>query len=183
MTNQFTTKRINHVAIVVDDIDKALWFWRDGLGLKVTHVEEVPDQDSIVAFLPTGQSEIELVKPTTDDSGIARFVNKRGPGVHHICLEVDDIEACLEHLSSHGVELINPVPILGTGGKRISFIHPKSAHGVLVELYELTTQEDEIRLARGRDFAQRAVSQGQQIAAELRSFLQSFRENDQPSEN
>ena len=130
--------KINHIAIVVDDIDAALGFWRDSLGLKLSHIEEVPDQESIVAFLPAGNSEIELVKPTSADSGVARFLEKRGPGIHHICLEVDDIEASLEKLKGDGVQLINESPLIGTGGKKIAFIHPKSTHGVLVELYELT---------------------------------------------
>ncbi|MGD8822228.1 MAG: VOC family protein, partial [Anaerolineales bacterium] len=91
-------RRINHVAIVVEDIDAALKFWSDGLGLDVAHVEDVPDQESVVAFLPTGQSEVELVKPTSEDSGIARFLKRRGPGMHHICFEVDDIDSCIAHL-------------------------------------------------------------------------------------
>ncbi len=86
-----SVKRINHIAIIVDEIEEALHFWRDALGLKVARVEEVPDQDSIVAFLPVGDMEIELVKPTSDEGGIARYLKKRGPGVHHICFEVDDI--------------------------------------------------------------------------------------------
>jgi len=131
-------KQINHVAIVVDDIDSALNFWRDGLGLEMTHVEVLEEQNVRVAFLPIGESEIELVEPTTDDTGVARFLNKNGPGMHHICLEVDDITASLEHLRTQGIRLINDEPIVGAGGKRVAFIHPENTQGVLVELYEPT---------------------------------------------
>jgi methylmalonyl-CoA/ethylmalonyl-CoA epimerase len=151
--------RIDHVAIVVDDIPAALGFWRDGLGLEVTHVEDVPDQESVVAFLPTGDSEVELVKPSTAGSGVARFLERRGPGIHHICFEVADLESCLARLADHGVHLINRQPVVGTGGKRIAFIHPESTHGVLVELYELTQEEPEIRLARARTLADRSPAQ------------------------
>jgi methylmalonyl-CoA/ethylmalonyl-CoA epimerase len=130
-------KRIDHIAIVVEDIDSALAFWRDALGLDLEHVEEVTEQQSIVAFLPAGESEVELVKPTTDDSGVARYLSKRGPGIHHICFEVEDIESALVDLKSKGVRLINETPAIGAGGKMIAFIHPESTNGVLVELYEL----------------------------------------------
>jgi len=133
-----SVKRINHIAILVEEIDEALHFWRDALGLKVTRVEEVPGQDAVVAFLPVGDMEIELVKSTSDESGVARYLKKRGPGIHHICFEVDDIEASLESLKASGVRLINNEPIMGTNGKRIAFVHPESTHGVLVELYELS---------------------------------------------
>jgi methylmalonyl-CoA/ethylmalonyl-CoA epimerase len=130
-------KRIDHIAIVVEDIDTSLKFWRDALGLDLEHIEEVPEQKSIVAFLPTGESEVELVEPTTDDSGIARYLSKRGPGIHHICFEVEEIEAALGELKGKGVRLINETPTIGAGGKKIAFIHPESTNGVLVELYEL----------------------------------------------
>ncbi|MBE9479168.1 MAG: methylmalonyl-CoA epimerase [Chloroflexi bacterium] len=135
-----SVKHINHIAIVVDEIEDALQFWRDALGLKVARVEEVPDQDSVVAFLPVGNMEIELVKPTSDESGIAHYLKKRGPGIHHICFEVDDIDALLESLKASGVRLINSEPATGTSGKRFAFIHPESTHGVLVELYELSPE-------------------------------------------
>src|SRR3990172_4920576 len=144
-----TVQRINHVAIVVDDIDSALGFWRDGLGLEVTHVEDVPSQESIVAFLPTGDSEVELVKPTSPDGSVARFLSRRGPGIHHICFEVDDLLGFLDRLQELGVRLVNTEPVVGTGGKLIAFIHPESTQGVLVELYQLTRNEPEIRLISG----------------------------------
>lgn len=130
-------KRIDHIAIVVEDIEAALGFWRDTLGLELDHVEDVAEQKSIVAFLLTGGSEVELVKPTTDDSGVARYLQKRGPGMHHICFEVEDIEAALAQMKEKGVRLINETPLIGSGGKKIAFVHPESTHGVLVELYEL----------------------------------------------
>ncbi len=167
--------RIDHVAIVVDDIEHALHFWRDALGLDVAHVEDVAGQDAIVAFLPMGDSEIELVKPTSNQTGLARFVDRRGPGIHHICFEVDDIEASLEKLALHGIRLIDREPIIGSGGKRIAFIHPESTHGVLVELYEPTELEPAIRLARARELADRAMVQGQAVAAGILAFLRGLR--------
>ena len=131
-----TVKRIDHIAVVVDDIEGALNFWRDALGMDMTHMEEVAEQQSIVAFLPTGGSELELVKPTTDTSGVAKYLAKRGPGMHHICVEVDDIHATLAQLKAKGIKLINETPTLGAGGKQIAFVHPGSTSGVLVELYQ-----------------------------------------------
>lgn len=130
-------KRINHIAIVVDDIGAALGFWRDALGLELAHVEEVPEQQAAVAFLPVGESNVELVQPTTDTSGMARFLAKRGPGLHHLCVEVDDLEQTLARLKTKGIRLIDEAPRLGSDGKKLAFIHPESTHGVLLELYEL----------------------------------------------
>jgi methylmalonyl-CoA/ethylmalonyl-CoA epimerase len=130
-------KRLNHIAILVDDLDSALLFWKDTLGLKAERVQEIPDQEARVAFLPTHEGKIELVEPTTHDSGVARYLNKRGPGMHHICFEVDDIHEMLNQLKSKGVRLINESPQIDSSGKKFAFIHPQSTHGVLVELYEL----------------------------------------------
>lgn len=129
--------RIDHVAVLVDDMDKSLAFWRDGLGMSASHLEDVPAEKSVIAFLPAGGSEVELVKPTSDDSGLARYLEKKGPGMHHICLEVDDIAGMLAQLKEAGIQLINETPLNGAGGKRYAFVHPKSANGVMVELYEL----------------------------------------------
>jgi methylmalonyl-CoA/ethylmalonyl-CoA epimerase len=159
----------------VDDIDQALKFWRDGLGLEVSHVEDVPDQGAVVAFLTIGDQEVELVKPTEDDSGLSRYLERRGPGMHHIALEVVDIQQCIDHLRAVGVQLINEEPVVGTGGKLIAFIHPESTHGVLIELYELTQEEPEIRLARARGLADRALAQGQIMAAGVLGFLRQLR--------
>lgn len=133
-------KGIDHIAIVVDDIESALGFWRDVLGLELDHVEEVPEQKSLVAFLPVDGSKIELVEPTSDDSGVARYLKKHGPGMHHICLQVEALESTLAELKAKGVHLINETPLEGSGGKRLAFIHPKSTQGVLVELYELNQE-------------------------------------------
>jgi len=130
-------RRINHVAIVVNDIESALRVYQDALGLKPSRVETVPEQDVRIAFLPTGDSEIELLEPINPNSGVAKFLAKRGEGMHHICLEVDDLEATLADLQARGVALIDRVPRHGAHG-RIAFIHPQGAHGVLIELLERT---------------------------------------------
>jgi methylmalonyl-CoA/ethylmalonyl-CoA epimerase len=130
-------KQINHVAVVVDDMDKALSFWRDALCLDLHEVRDVPAEKSQVAFLPLAGSEVELVQPTSDDSGIARYLAKRGAGMHHICLEVDDIEGMLAQLQAKGVRLINEEPRTAADGKKYAFIHPESTSGVLVELYQI----------------------------------------------
>lgn len=129
--------KINHVAIVVPDIESSLSFWRDALGLELHHVEDVPSQKSQVAFLPLGESEVELVRPTTDDSGVAKFLADRGAGMHHLCFEVDDIDGMLADLKAKGIRLINETATQ-LEGRKVAFVHPKSANGVLVELYQLT---------------------------------------------
>jgi len=130
-------KRIDHIAIVVDDLDKSLGFWRDALGMDLHGVQDVPAEMAQIAFLPTGGSEIELVRPTMGDSGLAKYLEKRGPGMHHVCLEVDDIAGMLALLKEKGIQLINEQPRQSADGKKYAFIHPKSTNGVLVELYEL----------------------------------------------
>ena len=130
-------KRINHVAIVVEDMDESLTFWRDALGIELREVRDVPAEKSQVAFLPLDGSEVELVKPTSDDSGIAKYLAKRGEGLHHLCLEVDDIEGMLAQLKTKGIRLINEEPRKASDGKRYAFVHPESTSGVLVELYQL----------------------------------------------
>lgn len=129
-------KQINHVAVVVDDMDKALLFWRDALGMDLHELRDVPAEKSQVAFLPLPGAEVELVRPTSDDSGIAKYLAKRGAGMHHVCLEVDDIEGMLAQLKSKGVRLINEEPRTAADGKKYAFIHPESTSGVLVELYQ-----------------------------------------------
>ena len=129
--------RINHVAVAVNDLEGSLSFWRDALGLTLTELRDVPAEAAQIAFLPVGDSEIELVRPTTDDSGLAKYLARRGPGMHHVCLEVDDIDAMLRRLKDRGVRLINDAPKTGADGKRYLFIHPESTGGVLVELYQL----------------------------------------------
>jgi len=111
-------KRIDHIAILTADLEGALGFWRDALGMELGGIEDVPAEKSLVAFLPSSGSEIELVKPTTDDSGLARYLEKRGPGMHHVCLEVDDIVGMLARLKEHNVQLINESAISGIGGRK-----------------------------------------------------------------
>ncbi|GIK10858.1 MAG: methylmalonyl-CoA epimerase [Anaerolineaceae bacterium] len=132
-----TIKAVNHVAVVVDDMEKSLAFWRDALGIELHELRDVPAEKSQVAFLPLAGAEVELVMPTTDDSGIAKYLAKRGPGMHHLCLEVDDIVGMLALLKAKDVRLINEEPRVGADGKKYAFIHPESTGGVLVELYQL----------------------------------------------
>jgi methylmalonyl-CoA epimerase len=129
--------KINHIAIVVRDIDASLDFWVKAFGLQVDHIEDVPSQASKVAFLPVGESEVELVQPTSTDSGMAAYLEKRGEGMHHLCIEVEDIDAALAHLKALDVRLINTEPEV-LPGRKMAFIHPKVANGVLIELYQLT---------------------------------------------
>ena len=130
-------KAINHIAVVVDDMEKSLSFWRDALGMELYELRDVPAEKSQVAFLPLAGSEIELVKPTSDDSGIAKYLARRGPGMHHICVEVDDIDGMLAQLKSKGIQLINEEPRVAADGKKYAFVHPESTNGVLVELYQI----------------------------------------------
>lgn len=129
--------RLNHIAVLVPDLDQALEFWRDQLGLSLDHVETVSGMGAKIAFLPLGESEIELVQPTDQDSGLARFLERRGPGLHHICIEVGDLTAKLTDLQAQGVQLIDQEPVTMEDGRQLAFIHPKGSGGVLVELYQL----------------------------------------------
>lgn len=130
-------KAINHVAVVVEDMEKSLSFWRDALGIHMHELRDVPAEQSQVAFLPLAGAEVELVMPTTGDSGIAKYLAKRGPGMHHLCLEVDDIEGMMKDLREKNIRLINEQPRTGADGKKYAFVHPESTGGVLVELYQL----------------------------------------------
>ena len=127
--------RINHIAIVVADIEKALNVYRDAVDLPLEHIADEPAEEVRVAFLPTESGEIELIQPTTADSGVAKFLAKRGEGLHHICLEVDSIDASIEALQSRGLKILGE-PRVNQRGDKYVFVHPKSAHGVLLELYE-----------------------------------------------
>jgi methylmalonyl-CoA/ethylmalonyl-CoA epimerase len=129
-------KGIDHVGIAVKSIDEAKKFWVDTLGLKLSHIEEVPEQKVRVAILKAGEATIELLEPTSPDSPIQRFIEKRGEGLHHLTLETDKLAERLQELKGANVALINEQPRIGAGGANIAFLHPKSAHGVLVELCE-----------------------------------------------
>jgi methylmalonyl-CoA epimerase len=134
---------LDHVGIAVADLDASLAFFRDALGLEVERPEEVPSQRVRAQFLATGPASLELLEATAPESAIARFVAKRGPGLHHITLRVDDIEAALEQLRERGVRLIDEKPRSGAAAARVAFIHPSSAHGVLVELKQAAAASTE----------------------------------------
>jgi len=130
------TLKIDHIGIAVNSIENSLKFYEGVLGLKCTGEEVVSAQQVKTAFLPTGDSEIELLEATEPESPIARFIAKKGEGIQHIALQVEDIEAALRELAAQGVRLIDKAPRLGAGGKRIAFLHPADASGVLLELSE-----------------------------------------------
>ena len=127
---------IDHIAIVVSDMDAALGFWQRALGLELQRVESVPAEAVEVAFLETENAHVELLLPTSEDSGIARYLEAKGGGMHHLCLAVTDIEAAMQQLAETGIELINERPRQREDGTRYAFVHPGSSGGVLVELYE-----------------------------------------------
>ena len=128
--------QLDHVGIAVRDIDEALAFYRDALGLEVTTTEDVPSQRVRAHFVPAGKTALELLEATSAESPIARFTDQRGPGLHHITLRVANLDAVLAQLEQRGVTLIDRVPRPGAEGSRVAFVHPSSAHGVLVELKE-----------------------------------------------
>lgn len=128
---------IHHIAIVVHDLEAALKFYRDTLGLEMTERREIPEEGVEIAFLPTGEGEIELIRPLDEESGVARFLEKHGEGLHHICLAVEDVRAAMERLQTAGAQVLSNGPRVGVHGTRYVFVHPRSAHGVLLELYEV----------------------------------------------
>ena len=127
--------KIHHVAIVVRSIDGSLPLWRDLLGLELEEVMDVPTDRVRIAFLGVGESKVELVEPTDDTTGVARFLESKGEGFHHVCFEVDNLAEALIRLELDGLELIDTSPRRGAEGP-VAFIHPRSCHGVLVELIE-----------------------------------------------
>lgn len=128
--------RIDHIGIAVQSINDSLRFFEDALGLKLDHVATEEGGRTKVAFMPVGSSDVELVEPQDAESGLGKFLAKRGEGIHHICFEVDDIDAALARLKEHGAQLIDETPRTNSSGMKLAFIHPKSAHGVLIELYQ-----------------------------------------------
>jgi len=125
--------RVDHLGIAVRSIEQAARLYTEGLGLRLERIEEVEDQGVKVGFIPLGETEVELLEPT-DDGPVARFLAKRGEGLHHLCLEVPDIAAAMERLRQHGVRLLSDEPLPGAGGCLVVFVHPRSANGVLLEL-------------------------------------------------
>jgi methylmalonyl-CoA epimerase len=127
-------KKVDHIGIAVKSVDEALRFFGDALGLELENTEEVADQKVRIAFLPVGETHVELIEPTSPDSNVAKFLESKGEGIHHIAFSVEDIEAALAALKEKDVRLIDQEPRVGGGGKRIAFIHPKGTHRVLIEL-------------------------------------------------
>jgi len=130
-----TAYKIDHLGVAVASIDDALGIYR-ALGLSESRREEVPSQKVLTAFLPVGESTIELLQPTSADSPVGKFLAKRGEGIHHVCFAVENLEAALADLSKKGFRLIHTTPVPGAGGKRVAFLHPEAGRGVLIELAE-----------------------------------------------
>jgi methylmalonyl-CoA epimerase len=128
--------RIDHIGIAVKSLEERLGLYRDVLGLAGIHVEDVPSEDARVGFVPIGDSEIELLEPTAPDGVLARFIDKRGEGVHHVAVQVDDCAASLARLRAAGVRTIDETPRPGSRGTRVAFVHPSATGGVLLELVE-----------------------------------------------
>jgi methylmalonyl-CoA epimerase len=128
------TTVIDHIGIAVKNIDESLKFWETALGVKCAGRETVEDQKVTTAFLPIKESEVELLEATSEESPIAKFIEKRGEGIHHLAIRVDDLAGCLEELKAKGVKLIDETPRKGAGGAMIAFIHPKATGGILLEL-------------------------------------------------
>lgn len=127
-------RRVAHIAIAVSDIDAAAKFYSDYLGLRLEGKETVPHRKVTVGFINLGETKLELVQPESPDAPVAKFLAERGPGLHHICLEVENIDAEFERLKQAGVRIVDPEPQAGAGGTRAFFIHPRATGGVLIEL-------------------------------------------------
>lgn len=128
--------KIDHLGVAVNSIDQGKSFWTEALGLTFEGTETVTEQRVTTAFLPVGESEVELLESTSPDGPIAKYIEKRGEGIQHIAFRVEDLDAALAELKAKGVRLIDETPRKGAGGARIAFLHPKSTNGVLVELCE-----------------------------------------------
>jgi methylmalonyl-CoA/ethylmalonyl-CoA epimerase len=128
--------KIDHIGIATRELQDGLAVWRDALGLKVDATEEVAEQGVRVAMLQIGETHVELLEPLRPDSPVARFLEKRGPGIHHIAVEVKDIRASLADLKSKGARLVDETPRVGAGGCLVAFVHPASTNGVLLELVQ-----------------------------------------------
>ena len=128
--------KIDHIGIAVRDLAEAARLYAEGLGLPLAHTEAVPSQGVKVGFVPIGASKIELLEPLDEASPVAKFLEKRGPGIHHVCLRVTDVRASMERLRASGAQLLSEEPLPGADGALVAFVHPKSAHGVLIELLQ-----------------------------------------------
>jgi len=163
--------KIEHLGIAVHSVTDAEALYSATLGLPVVARETLDDMRLKVVKVATGECVLELLEPLEGETVVSKFLATHGPGIHHICFEVDDIRATLAALKAKGVRLIDETPTIGTGGKKIAFVHPESTHGVLVELYELTPQEHERRLERQRGLADRVLREGQVMTAAVMGFL------------
>ncbi len=134
-------KKIDHIGIAVKNLEEALAFYEDALGLKATGTEVVEEQKGKIAFLPLGESKLELLESTSTDGPVAKFIEARGEGIQHIAVRVDNIEEMLQQLEEKGVRLIDKTPRYGAGGARIAFLHPKSTSGILLELCQRNEEE------------------------------------------
>src|SRR6201986_749949 len=134
--------KVDHIGVATPSIEEALKFWRDALGLEVKHTETVAEQGVHVAMLPVGEPRVELLEPTGPASPVAKFLEKRGPGIHHVAVRVDDIRAALARLKSEGARLIDEEPRVGAGGCLVAFVHPAASGGVLLELVEHLQDSD-----------------------------------------
>jgi methylmalonyl-CoA epimerase len=128
--------KIDHIGIATERLEEASALWQDALGLKLDSTEEIESQGVRVAMLALGESHIELLEPLREDSPVGKFLGKRGPGIHHIAIRVDDIRAALADFKARGLRLIDEAPRLGAGGCLVAFVHPSSANGVLLELVQ-----------------------------------------------
>jgi methylmalonyl-CoA epimerase len=128
--------KLDHVGIAVRSLEQAIQTYADQLGFNLGEIVTIPDQGVKVAVFPCGESRIELLEPTNSDSPIHRFLEKKGEGIHHLCFKVDDIESMLAQLKSTPIKPLGDTPCLGLENRKISFLHPKSTHGVLIELVE-----------------------------------------------
>ncbi len=126
--------KVDHIGIAVTALDDILKFYQDALGLHLHEIEEVPEQKVRVAMFPVGETNLEFLEPTAPDSPVAKFIEKKGQGIHHIAIGVEDIDRVLAELKARGARLINETPVIGAGGKRIAFVHPASTAGILLEL-------------------------------------------------
>jgi methylmalonyl-CoA/ethylmalonyl-CoA epimerase len=133
--------RVDHIGIAVESIEEARGFY-EAMGLEVEEIEEVPQEGVRVAIIPCGQSRIELLEPTTEDSPVATFLARRGPGLHHLCLGTDGVHQEDRRLRDKGIKLLRPQPARGAGGSWVQFVHPQSAAGVLVEISESPSHEE-----------------------------------------
>ena len=127
---------VDHIGIAVGSIENALAFWEKALGIRCTGVEEVQEQKVKTAFLPLGDTEVELLEGTSEESPVSKFIAAKGEGIHHLAIRVENLEAALEELKAKGVRLIDEKPRMGAGGAKIAFVHPKASGGVLLELSE-----------------------------------------------